>query len=171
MHKKIITILLFVLALTLCGGTIYFISNRNNSEDQTKESQEVNQELNEDIHNNESSSEPVEEENITYSNLKNITQAEFTTLIKNKESFILLASQTFCPGCKGFKPILNETLKEHNLTAYVIEYDLLTSSERETMDSLITVTSTPTTIFIQKGIEAKDYRIDINDIKEIEEYK
>ncbi len=166
MNNKIIIItILSILTITLGIGTIYFFNVNRNSQEQIKELQNKVKELEKEIEdysntNNEELVENIEQEDSTYSNLIGITVEEFTTLINKKESFILLASQTFCSHCKDYKPIFNKTLKEHNITAYIIEYDLLTPDEHAAMDAIIDVPSTPTTIFFQNGVEARDYRLD-----------
>ncbi len=80
--------------------------------------------------------------------------------IKNKESFILLISQTTCSHCAEFKPRFKKVLAENKVTAYYIEKDLLNESEENELKTIANITGTPTTIFIVDGEEANTaYRI------------
>ena len=73
--------------------------------------------------------------------------------INNKDSFILLFSQTDCPHCQAFKPIFKEVLAEHDIDAYELKLDLLSKEEKNELSSIANVSGTPTTVFIVDGEE------------------
>lgn len=184
MKKIIIAIVITVLSISTIVfglGTTYFYNETTNAQNKIKNLEDDIEELEDSINdlktenknlssssnNNYSNSEPsVETEESTYneqesySNLKVITYNELNTLIKNKETFILLVSQTYCSHCIEFKPEFNEILKKYSLNAYVLEYNLLNQEDRASFDSIIDITGTPTTTFIQKGIEDTENRIE-----------
>lgn len=78
---------------------------------------------------------------------------ELQEKIDNKESFILLFSQTDCPHCAAFKPIFKEVLAKHDITAYEIQIDTLTQEEKNQLSTVANVSGTPTTVFIENGVE------------------
>lgn len=96
---------------------------------------------------------------------------ELLTMLNNKESFILVLSQTTCGHCANYKPTLKELLSEHNLTAYYIEVNLFSDSERSKMKKIFNYEVTPTTIFIKDGKEIEGTRFTGNkDKKTIETF-
>ena len=85
---------------------------------------------------------------------------ELREKINNKESFILLISQTTCSHCAEFKPHFKKVLAANKVTAYYIEKDLLNADEENELKTIANITGTPTTIFIVDGEEAStNYRI------------
>ena len=90
---------------------------------------------------------------ITNSYLKQLKYDEVMEKIQNKESFILVVSQTTCSHCKEYKPVFKKILKKNNLTAYYIEYDLLSDEEKKEFVKYINFDSTPVTVFLKNGEE------------------
>ena len=91
---------------------------------------------------------------ITNSYLKQLKYDEVMEKIQNKESFILLVSQTTCLHCKEYKPVFKKILKKNKLTAYYIEYDLLSKEEKKEFVKYINFDSTPVTVFLKNGEES-----------------
>lgn len=91
--------------------------------------------------------------NKKYSNIVSITVSELETKIQNKETFILVVSQTGCSHCKQYLPELNRTLKKINLTAYDLNVTGLKSEEATTLNKYINFSGTPTTFFYRDGEE------------------
>ncbi len=102
----------------------------------------------------------IDEETISdYKYLKEISLDEYNKKIKNKESFILVVTQTSCIHCVKYKPILNDTLKQYNITGYEIDLQKMDEDERDTAISTLGVNSTPNTLFFIDGKEQKEYRL------------
>lgn len=91
---------------------------------------------------------------ITNSYLKQLKYDEVMEKIQNKESFILVVSQTTCSHCKEYKPLFKKILKKNKLTAYYIEYDLLSKEEKKEFVKYINFDSTPVTVFLKNGEES-----------------
>ncbi len=173
MKKIIIAVILTVLSIstiTFGLGTVYFYKETTNAEDKISNLEDDIKELESSLETfknentsssnnnyegeeNTSEEEPVYNEQSSYSNLKVISFNELNTLINNKETFILLISQTYCSHCIEYKPELNEILKKHSLSAYVIEYDLLSSEDIVSFKAITSLDYTPTTTFFKNGIE------------------
>ena len=73
--------------------------------------------------------------------------------IKNKDSFILVVSQTGCSHCEQYLPELDRTLDEYDLQANVINLTNLKDEEENTLKQMISYTGTPTTYFFIDGQE------------------
>ena len=91
---------------------------------------------------------------MSYLYLKQLKYDEVMEKIQNKESFILLVSQTTCSHCKEYKPAFRKILKKNKLTAYYIEYDLLSKEEKKEFVKYINFDSTPVTVFLKNGEES-----------------
>ena len=86
------------------------------------------------------------------SNIHEITYQDLVTKIENKESFILYVRQDGCSHCLEYGPVLEEVLREYDITAYSIDLTTLDDDE-EAFDDLISITGTPTTVFFKDGVE------------------
>lgn len=92
-------------------------------------------------------------EKIADSKLINIKVADLETKISNKETFILVISQTGCSHCEQYLPELDRTLKEINLEANVLNITNLTTDEKITLSKYANFSGTPTTLFFTEGEE------------------
>ena len=85
--------------------------------------------------------------------LKEIKYDEVIEKMNNKESFVLLLSQTTCSHCKDYKPKLAKVAKEYELVVYYLETDLLDKETYNDLKKHFSFNGTPTTIFITEGEE------------------
>ena len=91
---------------------------------------------------------------MTRTYLNEIKYDEVIEMIKNKDDFILLVSQTTCSHCANFKPKLEKVANEYKIKMYYIQVDLLSDDESQMLDEYINYSgSTPETIFIKDGTE------------------
>ena len=78
---------------------------------------------------------------------------ELVKKIENKDSFVLVYTQTTCSHCIEYKPILKKTLYKNKLYGYEIVIDKLNTEEKAKLKDIANVSGTPTTIFIKDGVE------------------
>ncbi len=123
MKKKILIFVIVAIVIAACVGLIYAGTILHGKE------------TNEDKH------------------LVEITFNELQEKANNKETFILLVSQTNCSHCLEFKPTFKKVLAKYDITAYNIELDKLNTEEKTKLKDIANVTSTPTTVFIDNGEE------------------
>lgn len=90
-------------------------------------------------------------DNKTY--FKELKYKEVIEKIENKESFVLLLSQTTCSHCMDFKPKIENVANKYKLNIYYIETNLLNKDQASKLKTYISYTGTPTTIFILNGQE------------------
>ncbi|MBQ4031097.1 MAG: thioredoxin family protein [Bacilli bacterium] len=84
---------------------------------------------------------------------KELTISELQEKIDNKESFILVISQTTCSHCAEYKPRIKKVLAKYEVTGYYIEKDLLNAEETTQLNNIANISGTPATIFIIDGEE------------------
>lgn len=94
-----------------------------------------------------------EQQELEDSYLIELTYKELEEKIKNKNTFILVYTQTNCSHCHEYKPILKRTLAKEELYAYEIVLDKLEKEERTKLNDIANVGGTPTTVFIKDGQE------------------
>ncbi len=87
------------------------------------------------------------------SKLIDIQVSDFVEKIENKDTFILVISQTGCSHCEQYLPELDRTLKEKNLNAYLLNITNLTKEDSTTLSKYVNFSGTPTTIFFHDGVE------------------
>ena len=85
-------------------------------------------------------------------NLIALNYKQVQSKIKNKDSFILIASASTCSHCAEYKPKLIKIAKEYKINIYYIDYDLESSKDqKEFLSNNKLNGSTPITLFIQNG--------------------
>ena len=82
---------------------------------------------------------------ISYSNLKE--------RLNNKESFVLYIGNKDCTHCQSYKPILTSVLNEYDIDIFQLDNTKLTTNEYNEFKSILSVTGTPTILFITNGEE------------------
>ena len=73
--------------------------------------------------------------------------------IENKESFVLLLSQTTCSHCAEYKPKLTRVSKKYKVEVFYLETDLLNEEESTELKKHFSFSGTPTTVFVIDGDE------------------
>lgn len=90
---------------------------------------------------------------LSKSYLQEVKYKEVMEKIDNKESFVLLLSQTTCSHCMDFKPKLEKVANKYKVNIYYIEVNLFDEDETKEFKSKFSFDGTPTTIFIINGEE------------------
>ena len=90
---------------------------------------------------------------LSKSNLEEIKYDQMMKKVDNKESFVVLFSQTTCSHCMDFKPKLEKVSNEFNIKIYYLETDLLDEDTYAELKKKFSFSGTPTTIFVVKGEE------------------
>ena len=90
-----------------------------------------------------------EEENY----FKELTFNEVMDKLDNKETFILVLSQTTCSHCALYKPKIESVAYDYKLYIYYLEVDLISDTQREELLKIIHYDGTPTTVFFTEGEE------------------
>ena len=106
-------------------------------------------------------------------NLISIKYKEIKEKINNKDSFILVVSQSTCSHCASYNPKLELIAKDYGIDIYYIDYDKDSSKEEFLVDFDLDG-STPITLFINDGKEKSllnRLEGDISKEKAIEKFK
>ena len=82
-----------------------------------------------------------------------LTYDELSEKINNKETFILVITQTDCSHCADYKPVFEKVLLDYDLKAYEINQKKLSESEHAKLKEIANISGTPTTVFIVNGEE------------------
>ncbi|MBQ8659238.1 MAG: thioredoxin family protein [Bacilli bacterium] len=89
---------------------------------------------------------------------KHLIEIKFSELqekVNNKETFILVLTQTDCSHCAEYKPTFKKVLAEYDVYAYELNIaeDKITQEEKNQLKNIANTSGTPTTIFIKDGEE------------------
>lgn len=83
-----------------------------------------------------------------------INYEELTTKVDNKDSFILVVSQSTCAHCATYKPKVKEVAKNYNIDVYNIDFDYESEETKNKFLKEFNLTgATPVTLFIEDGKE------------------
>lgn len=84
--------------------------------------------------------------------LEKITYNQITEKIENKDSFILIISQSTCSHCATYKPKVKVIAEKYGLDIYYTDINL--EKNKDTLLKELNLSgATPTTLFIQDGKE------------------
>jgi predicted bacteriocin transport accessory protein len=78
---------------------------------------------------------------------------EVVEKVENKESFVILFSQTTCTHCISYKPKLEAVANEYEIEIYYIDIDLLSKKKRDDLGDRLNFDATPITMFLKNGEE------------------
>lgn len=85
--------------------------------------------------------------------LKEIKYDKVVEKIENKDSFVLLLSQTTCSHCMDYKPKLARVAKKYKINVYYLETNLLDEATSKELKKHFNYDGTPTTVFVINGEE------------------
>ena len=175
--KTLLIVVIILIAIIATAGvtTIVLKSESNNSNETNNYKEETSsndKKDNEDNKDNEETpttpEEPIEQQ--TYSNIEQLTYKSFKDMIKDKRSFVVVISQTYCSHCIAYKPIYNEVLKEHNAKGYDLDIVDLKLEEREEVLEEYDIEGTPTTLIFIDGILQKERKVGLVEKAELQSY-
>ena len=178
MKKNIVIIILVILSLGLGIGLFVTYNELSNQKEEIEELEEKIDTYKKDNKNykddkEEQKNENKEENNKPSSNedynLTQMTFEEFKTKINNKESFLVLFTQTNCSHCIAFKPTISEVIEEEELTIYELNIETFTMDEWTELTELVNVSGTPTLTYIKDGSE-KNSLVGNRDKKSIQSF-
>ena len=88
-----------------------------------------------------------------YQSILNIGLSEVKEKIDNKDTFVLVITQTGCSHCTAYLPVLEDIGNEYKLNFYDINITNLSDDEKTEFNKLVRFNGTPTTIFFTDGEE------------------
>lgn len=87
--------------------------------------------------------------NATY---EEINYSEYSSLIEEKEDFILYLGSSECSHCSSFKPILEQIIDKYDLEVKYVDISKLSSEEYAVLQNKTKLQGTPTVVFVEDGI-------------------
>jgi len=82
---------------------------------------------------------------------------ELQNKIDNKDSFVLVIGSNSCSACAIYKKTMEQVIKDKQVEIFYLDNDKLTEDESSKIYSKYVITGTPTTIFIENGVETSTY--------------
>ena len=83
----------------------------------------------------------------------NITMTELEEKISNKDTFILIMTQTGCVHCQSYLPTVRKVSREYAVPFYILNRAELTKEEYKRLNDIANISGTPATIFFTEGEE------------------
>lgn len=93
------------------------------------------------------------EKNTIEDKIIELTFDELNKKINNKDTFILIVSQTGCSHCKTYKEIVNNIINKYDVDFYDINLTNLSDEETSEFIKIVNSSGTPTTVFMFDGVE------------------
>ena len=82
-----------------------------------------------------------------------INMQQLEEKINNKDTFILVMTQTGCIHCQSYLPTIKKVSREYGVTFYVLNRAKLSKEEYNRLNDIANISGTPSTIFIVDGEE------------------
>ena len=77
-----------------------------------------------------------------------INMQQLEEKINNKDTFILVMTQTGCVHCQSYLPTIKKVSREYGVTFYVLNRAKLSKEEYNRLKDIANISGTPVTIFI-----------------------
>lgn len=149
-NNKIIISVFIIIILVISSFTLNFYKKNNDyKEEITKLKEELDNLKDEKTQNVDYSTS----NEFNDSRLIKLSVEELEEKVNNKETFILVVTQTTCGHCISYKPTLESVLEETSQIAYEIDIQPLSQEVRQRVYKIAKVSGTPTTVFIFNGVE------------------
>lgn len=101
-----------------------------------------------------------------FNKLKTYEEIDYNKLInmfEEKQNFVLFIGSATCDHCSLYKVTLDEVIKKYQIKVYYIDISKLSVEENAKLKLYVNYTGTPTTSFIENGVEESMYdRVDGN---------
>lgn len=92
-----------------------------------------------------------------------ISYKKLNNMLDKKENFILFIGSSTCSACSSYKITLDKVIKKYGVDIKYIDLSKLSDKEKGDVTAKFPISGTPTTIFIENGVENDTYnRIDGN---------
>ena len=82
-----------------------------------------------------------------------INMQQLEEKINNKDTFIIVMTQTGCIHCQSYLPTIKKVSREYGVTFYVLNRAKLSKEEYNRLNDIANISGTPSTIFIVDGEE------------------
>ncbi len=90
---------------------------------------------------------------------KSIDYTQLQELIDSGDKFILFIGSESCSHCTIFKVTVNEVVSDYNIVVNYIDISKLSDEEYAYLNSHLSFSGTPTTVFIDSGDDAVENRV------------
>ena len=80
-----------------------------------------------------------------------VTYDELNKMVENKESFVLVIGSETCSACESYKPTMEKITTNYNVKINYINVYPLSDEQKAGLLKLVYYTSTPTTVYFEKG--------------------
>ena len=91
--------------------------------------------------------------------VKEINYSELKDMIKNKQSFIVVVTQTGCSHCIEYEPNYKSAMEENDIIGYNLNITKMSKNDYDKFRKEHDFSGTPTTLFFKKGKEVFSSRI------------
>lgn len=103
-----------------------------------------------------------------HGSIEEITFEDYTEMVENKESFILFIGSRTCSHCAEFKITLEEVIENYNVDFKYLDISQLDEEEKKDFSKSINFEGTPTTVFLEEGVDNSCTLFSCDDTKRIE---
>lgn len=86
-----------------------------------------------------------------------ISFKDLNNMLDKKNSFALFIGSSDCVHCSEYKVTLNRVIEKYNLDVKYIDLSKLSEKESGDISSKFPISGTPTTVFIDGGVEKDTY--------------
>lgn len=104
----------------------------------------------------------------TRGSIDEISFADYTKMVEQKDSFILFIGSKTCSHCAEYKITLEDVIKKYNVHFKYLDVSQLSETEYQELTDQIKFEGTPTTVFIEEGKDNSCKLFSCDDTKRID---
>lgn len=92
-----------------------------------------------------------------YSTYTELTYTELQAKLDNKETFVVVLGSSTCSACAVYKETMEDVIKKNQVEIFYLDIAKLAGEDKSKFESKFVIAATPTTVFIEEGVETTTY--------------
>lgn len=92
-----------------------------------------------------------------YTTYTELTYTELQEKMDNKETFVVVLGSSTCSACALYKTTMEKVIKDYQVEIFYLDIAKLSGDDDSKFESKFVISGTPTTVFIEEGVEKSTY--------------
>jgi len=92
-----------------------------------------------------------------YSKYTEVSYSELLTKMENKDTFVIVLGSSTCSACAMYEKTMEKVIKKNQVEIFYLDIAKLNEEDKVKFNSKFVIAGTPTTVFIENGVETSTY--------------
>ena len=92
-----------------------------------------------------------------YNGYTEVSYNELLTKLENKDTFVIVLGSSTCSACAMYETTMEKVIKKNQVEIFYLDIAKLNEEDKAKFNSKFVIAGTPTTVFIENGVETSTY--------------